>query len=50
MISGYSPDKSLVEIIELKEHPWYLGCQFHPEFESNLLNPHPLQLFFLVDN
>lgn len=47
IVSGYSPDKSLVEIVELKHHPWYLGCQFHPEFESNLLSPHPLFISFL---
>jgi CTP synthase len=40
--SGLSPSGDLVEIIELKEHPWYLGCQFHPEFKSRPMNPHPL--------
>ncbi len=42
IISGTSPDHELVEIIELKDHPWYLGCQFHPEFKSKPQNPHPL--------
>ncbi|MCK5836347.1 MAG: CTP synthase [Desulfobacula sp.] len=42
IISGTSPDHELVEIIELKDHPWYLGCQFHPEFRSKPDNPHPL--------
>jgi len=42
IISGTSPDGDLVEIIELKDHPWYLGCQFHPEFKSRPMNPHPL--------
>lgn len=42
VISGTSPDHSLVEIVELKEHPWYLGCQFHPEFKSKPSDPHPL--------
>ncbi|NOX35337.1 MAG: CTP synthase [Deltaproteobacteria bacterium] len=42
IISGTSPDHELVEIIELKDHPWYLGCQFHPEFKSKPGNPHPL--------
>ena len=42
VISGTSPDHELVEIIELKDHPWYLGCQFHPEFKSKPQNPHPL--------
>jgi CTP synthase len=40
--SGVSPDKGLVEIIELKGHPWFLGCQFHPEFRSKPMDPHPL--------
>jgi CTP synthase len=40
--SGTSPDKGLVEIIELKDHPWFLGCQFHPEFRSKPMDPHPL--------
>jgi len=41
-LSGLSPDESLVEIVELAEHPWFLGCQFHPEFKSNPMRPHPL--------
>jgi CTP synthase len=41
-ISGISPDGTLVEIIELKDHPWFLGCQFHPEFKSKPFAPHPL--------
>lgn len=41
-ISGMSPDGKLVEIVELREHPWFLGCQFHPEFKSRPLRPHPL--------
>ena len=40
--SGVSPDDSLVEIVELKDHPWFLGCQFHPEFKSRPVQPHPL--------
>ena len=40
--SGLSPDGELVEIVELKDHPWFLGCQFHPEFRSNPMRPHPL--------
>jgi CTP synthase len=40
--SGISPDKELVEIVELKDHPWFLGCQFHPEFRSKPMEPHPL--------
>ncbi len=42
MLSGLSPDNNLVEIIELKKHPWFIGCQFHPEFKSKPLKPHPL--------
>ncbi|MDI3281452.1 MAG: CTP synthase, partial [Bacillota bacterium] len=42
VISGLSPDKRLVEIIELPDHPWFLGAQFHPEFKSRPLRPHPL--------
>ncbi len=42
VISGRSPDSSLVEIVELKGHPWFVGCQFHPEFLSTPLCPHPL--------
>jgi len=41
-ISGLSPKGDLVEIVELKDHPWFLGCQFHPEFKSRPMNPHPL--------
>ncbi|MDO9263344.1 MAG: CTP synthetase, partial [Desulfosalsimonadaceae bacterium] len=41
-ITGLSPREDLVEIIELKDHPWFLGCQFHPEFKSRPMNPHPL--------
>jgi CTP synthase len=40
--TGLSPDKQLVEIIELADHPWFLGCQFHPEFKSRPMDPHPL--------
>ncbi len=42
VISGLSPDKNLVEIVELKNHRWFLACQFHPEFKSRPNNPHPL--------
>ncbi len=41
-ISGASPDNNLVEIIEITDHPWFLGCQFHPEFKSKPMKPHPL--------
>jgi CTP synthase len=42
VIGGTSPDGELVEIVELRGHPWFLGCQFHPEFKSRPMNPHPL--------
>jgi CTP synthase len=42
IISGTSPDDTLVEIIEIGDHPWFLGCQFHPEFKSKPMKPHPL--------
>jgi CTP synthase len=41
-LGGTSPDGKLVEIIELSDHPWFLGCQFHPEFKSRPKDPHPL--------
>jgi len=45
--SGNSPDRNFVEIAELPDHPWYLGCQFHPEFKSKPLEPHPLFASFI---
>lgn len=42
LFSGTSPDENLVEIIELKDHPWFLGCQFHPELKSRPMSSHPL--------
>jgi len=42
IVSGTSPDGQLVEIIELRDHPWFLACQYHPEFQSKPNNPHPL--------
>ena len=46
-ITGRSPDGKYVEIVEAPEHPWFLGCQFHPEFKSKPLAPHPLFLAFI---
>ncbi|GAB4411813.1 MAG: CTP synthase [Thermodesulfovibrionales bacterium] len=46
-ISGTSPDGELVEIIEIEDHPWFLGCQFHPEFKSRPTEPHPLFSAFI---
>lgn len=42
VFSGLSPDQKLVEISELRDHPWFLGCQFHPELKSRPQIPHPL--------
>jgi CTP synthase len=42
IFSGINPDLNLVEIAELADHPWFLGCQFHPEFKSRPMEPHPL--------
>ena len=47
VISGTSPDGKLVEIIELKGHPFFVGTQFHPELKSRPLNPHPLFMGFI---
>ena len=47
IISGTSPDEFLVEIVELPDHPWAIGCQFHPEFKSRPNRPHPLFKSFL---
>jgi CTP synthase len=47
IFSGLSPDKKLPEIIELKNHPWFIGVQFHPEFKSRPLSPHPLFSSFI---
>ena len=46
-ISGTSPDGNLVEIVELPNHPWFLGCQFHPELKSKPFTPHPLFVGFI---
>jgi len=46
--TGLSPDGSLVEMVELPEHPWYVGCQFHPELKSRPTRPHPLFASFVA--
>ena len=46
-LAGTSPDGALVEIVEIKDHPWYVGCQFHPEFKSRPNRPHPLLYGFV---
>ncbi len=47
VISGKNTEYGLVEIVELKDHPWFLGCQFHPEFKSKPVDPHPLFKAFI---
>ena len=47
IFSGLSPNNKLPEIIELKNHPWFIGVQFHPEFKSRPLSPHPLFSSFI---
>lgn len=44
---GQNPDSDLVEIVELKDHPWFVGTQYHPELKSTVLNPHPLFVHFV---
>ncbi|MHB8653601.1 MAG: CTP synthase [Terriglobia bacterium] len=46
-ITGATPDETYVEIVEIRDHPWFLGCQFHPEFKSRPLAPHPLFKAFI---
>ena len=45
--TGTNPDLDLVEIVELKDHPWFVGVQFHPELKSSVENPHPLFVQFV---
>jgi CTP synthase len=47
-LSGSTPDATYVEIIELPDHPFFLACQFHPEFKSKPLEPHPLFREFIT--
>jgi CTP synthase len=47
MAVGINPDSNLVEIMELKNHPWYIGTQFHPELKSRVVEPHPLFVGFI---
>jgi CTP synthase len=46
-ITGSTPDGTYVEIVEIPDHPYFLGCQFHPEFKSKPLEPHPLFKAFI---
>jgi CTP synthase len=47
-VVGSSPDGGLVEIVEIPEHPWFVGVQFHPEFKSGPTRPHPLFADFVA--
>jgi len=47
LLSGHSMDETLVEIVEIPSHPWFLGCQFHPEFTSTPRDGHPLFTGFI---
>jgi CTP synthase len=47
IISGTNPDRDLVEIVEVENHPWYVGVQFHPEFQSKPNKAHPLFAAFI---
>ena len=47
VLAGLSPDGRLVEIVELSQHPWFVGAQFHPEFKSRPDRPHPLFFGFV---
>ena len=44
---GINPDSDLVEIMEIPDHKWYVGVQFHPEYRSTVINPHPLFIGFV---
>ncbi|HBK70133.1 MAG TPA: CTP synthase, partial [Flavobacteriaceae bacterium] len=46
-VSGVNPKTNLVEIIEIPDHPWFVGVQYHPEYKSTVLNPHPLFVAFV---
>ena len=47
IVSGLSPDGKFVEMVELADHPWFLGCQFHPEYKSKPFDPHPLFVSYI---
>lgn len=46
-VSGINPERNLAEIVEIPEHPWFLGVQFHPEYKSTVANPHPIFVAFV---
>ena len=45
--TGVNPETGLVEIVEIKDHPWFVGVQYHPEYKSTVANPHPLFIAFI---
>ena len=47
MAAGVNPQENLMEIVEYKKHPWFIGVQFHPELRSTVANPHPLFISFV---
>ena len=47
IIAGVNPESGLAEVVELAGHPWYIGTQYHPEYSSTVLNPHPLFMSFI---
>jgi CTP synthase len=47
LATGINPEGNLVEIVELRDHPWFIGVQFHPEYRSTVENPHPLFVRFV---
>ena len=47
LASGINPDSNLVEIMEIPDHPWFIGVQFHPEYSSTVMRPHPLFIHFV---
>lgn len=47
VVAGKSPDGKFVEMVELPDHPWFLGCQFHPEYKSRPIEPHPLFVSYI---
>ena len=47
-VTGVNPDTGLVEIVEIPEHPWFVGVQYHPEYKSTVANPHPLFVGFVA--
>ena len=49
ILSGISPDGNLAEVMEMKDHPWFVGVQFHPELKSTPFNPHPIFNSFTLE-